>query len=127
MKFHSDLILCQLVRVHVNNSLKIFFSETSIPRKLIFGRNVPWVVLSKICSYGSGIPNIFQTGSEKQAKSLKIFPRTVSATGEHKNRYEIYKRSFLNFVGGNFLPIFVRLCFREFEGMKNHYFNVIPK
>jgi hypothetical protein len=45
-------------------------------------------VLFKICSRGSEIPNIFQTGSEKlgkKAKSLKIFfSRTVSATGEQK-------------------------------------------
>jgi hypothetical protein len=78
----------QLVRVRVNISLKIFFSETIIPRKLIFGRNVPWVSLFKICSNGSEIPNIFRPGSEKPqklAKYLKIlFSRTTSATGEQK-------------------------------------------
>jgi hypothetical protein len=45
-------------------------------------------VSSKICSQGSEIPNIFQTGSEKlekKEKSLKIFfSRTVSARGEQK-------------------------------------------
>jgi hypothetical protein len=44
-------------------------------------------VSSKICSWGSEILNIFRTGSEnlgKKAKSLKIFSRTVSATGEQK-------------------------------------------
>jgi hypothetical protein len=52
---------------------------------LIVCRNVPWGVLFKICSRGSEILNIFRTGSEKlgkKAKSLKIFSRTVSATGE---------------------------------------------
>jgi hypothetical protein len=44
------------LHLRVNNSLKIFFSESIIPRKLIFCRNIPWVVLSKICSYGSEIP-----------------------------------------------------------------------
>ena len=74
--------------LRVNISLKIFFSETIIPRKLIFGRNVPWVGLFKICSNGSEIPNNFRTGSEKprkQAKSLKIFfSRTASARTEQK-------------------------------------------
>jgi hypothetical protein len=53
-----------------------------MPRELIFGRNVPWVVLFKICSYGSEILNNFRTGSEKLPKialSLKIFSRTISA------------------------------------------------
>jgi hypothetical protein len=49
---------------------------------------VPWGVLFKICSQGSEILNIFQTGIEKfgkKAKSLKIFfSRTLSATGEQK-------------------------------------------
>jgi hypothetical protein len=69
----------QIVCIHINISLKI--SETIIPR------NVPWVGLFKICSNGSEILNIFQTGSEKQrklAQSLKIFSRTASATGEQK-------------------------------------------
>jgi hypothetical protein len=74
--------------LRVNISLKIFFSETIIPRKLIFGRNVPWVGLFKICSNGSEILNIFRTGSEKPrkiAKSLKIFfSRAPSGTGEQK-------------------------------------------
>jgi hypothetical protein len=74
--------------LRVNISLKIFFSETIIPRKLIFGRNVRWVGLFKICLNGSEILNIFRTGSEKPqklAKSLKIFfSRTTSATGEQK-------------------------------------------
>jgi hypothetical protein len=48
-------------------SLNIF-SETTTPRELILGRNVPWVVLFKICSYGSDISNNFQTGSEKLPK-----------------------------------------------------------
>jgi hypothetical protein len=45
------------------------------------------VVLFKICSYGSEIPNNFRTGSEKPkklAKSLKIFSRTASARTEQK-------------------------------------------
>ena len=90
MKFHTDLMSwpCVRVRVHVNFSLNIFFSETTTPRELIFGRNVPWVVLFKICSYGYEIPNIFRTGSEKPrklAKSLKIFfSRTASARTEQK-------------------------------------------
>jgi hypothetical protein len=65
--------------------VKIFFSEMIIPRKLIFGRNVPCVGLFKICSYGSEY--FFRTGNEKPrklAKSLKIFSRTASATGEQK-------------------------------------------
>jgi hypothetical protein len=73
--------------LRVNISLKIFFSETIIPMKLIFGRNVPWVGLFKICSNGSEIQNIFRTGSEKPrkiAQSLKIFSRTASATGEQR-------------------------------------------
>jgi hypothetical protein len=74
--------------LRVNNSLKIFFSETIIPRKLIFGMNVPWVGLFKICSNGSENPIIFRTGSEKPqelAKSVKIFfSRTANATGELK-------------------------------------------
>jgi hypothetical protein len=78
---------CERVRVRVNFSLNIFFSETT-PRELIFGRNVPWVVLFKFCSYGSEIPNNFRTGSEKPrklAKSLKIFFfRTASARTEQK-------------------------------------------
>jgi hypothetical protein len=62
----------QLVRVtRINISLKIFFSETIIPRKLIFGRNVPWVGLIIICSNGSEIPNVFRTGSEKPQKLTK--------------------------------------------------------
>jgi hypothetical protein len=52
------------VRVHANFSENI--SET--PRGLIFGRNVPWVVLFKVCSYASGIPNNLRTGSEKLPK-----------------------------------------------------------
>ena len=64
-------------------SLKIFFSETTIPRKLIFYRDVPWVGLFKFCSPRSGIPNIFRTGSEKPRKTektLKIFfSRTATA------------------------------------------------
>jgi hypothetical protein len=89
-EIHSDLMSWPYVRVRVrvNFSLNIFFSETIIPRKLIFGMNVPWVVLFKICSYGSEIPNNFRTGSEKTrklAKSLKIFfSRTVSARTEQK-------------------------------------------
>jgi hypothetical protein len=67
-EIHSDLMSWPCVRVCVNFSLNIFFSETTTPRELIFGRNVPWVVLFKICSYGSEIPNIFQTGSEKLPK-----------------------------------------------------------
>jgi hypothetical protein len=70
----------------VNISLKIF-SETIIPRMLIFGMNVPWVGLFIICSNGSEIPIIFRTGSEKPrklAKFLKIFSRTTNATGELK-------------------------------------------
>jgi hypothetical protein len=86
------LTLCHgnsyVLHVHVNNSLKIFLSENIITRKLIFCRELHWVVLSKICLYGSKIPNIFRTGSEKPrklAKSLKIFfSRTASATGEQK-------------------------------------------
>jgi hypothetical protein len=71
--------------IGTNNSLKIF-SETIIPRKL-FCRNVPWVGLFKIYSHGSEISNIFRTGSEKPrklAKFLKIFSRTISATGQQK-------------------------------------------
>jgi hypothetical protein len=50
-EIHSDLMswpcvrLRVCVRVRVNFSLNIFFSETTTPRELIFGRNVPWVVL----------------------------------------------------------------------------------
>jgi hypothetical protein len=82
-EIHSDPMSwpCVRVRVHVNFSLNI--SETTTPRELIFGRNVPWVVLFKICSHGSEIPNNFRTGSEKLLKiasSLKIFfSRTISA------------------------------------------------
>jgi hypothetical protein len=51
-EIHSDLMSwpCVHVRIHVrvNFSLNIFFSETTTPRELIFGRNVPWVVLFKI-------------------------------------------------------------------------------
>jgi hypothetical protein len=43
----------------VNISLNTLLSETIIHRKLIFGRNVPWVGLFKICSNVSEIPNIF--------------------------------------------------------------------
>jgi hypothetical protein len=127
MKFHGN---SYVLRVRVNNSLKIFFSETIIPRKLIFRMNVPWVGLFIICSNGSEIPIIFRTGSEKPRKldqSLKIFfSRTANATGHRwiKNSFIISKRSFLKFVRGNFLwPIFFRLCFRKCEGMKNHNFN----
>jgi hypothetical protein len=74
--------------LRVNNSLKKFFSETIIPRKLIFGMNVSWVGLFKICSNGSEILIIFRTGSgkpQKLAKSLKIFfSRTANVTGELK-------------------------------------------
>jgi hypothetical protein len=45
------------------------------------------VVLFKICSYISRIPNYFPTGSEKLPKisqSLKIFSRTTSARTEQK-------------------------------------------
>jgi hypothetical protein len=55
----------------VNFSLKIF-SETITPRKLIFCRNVPWGVLFNICSLGSEIPNIFQTGNEKLEKKQNL-------------------------------------------------------
>jgi hypothetical protein len=44
------------------------FSETTTPREQIFGSNVPWVVLFKICSYGSEILNNFPTGSGKLSK-----------------------------------------------------------
>jgi hypothetical protein len=77
---------CVPVRVRINFSLNIFFSETTTPRELIFGRNVPWVVLQG--SYGSEIRIIFRTGSEKLPKiaySLKIFfSRTISARTEQK-------------------------------------------
>jgi hypothetical protein len=56
------------------------------------------VVLSKICSYGSEIPNIFRTGSEKPrklAKSLKIFfSRTASATGKQKTVFKSIRGPF---------------------------------
>jgi hypothetical protein len=68
-EIHSDLMSWQLVRVRVNISLKIFFSETIIPRKLIFGMNVPWGGLFIICSNGSEIPIIFRTGSENPRKT----------------------------------------------------------
>jgi hypothetical protein len=48
---------------------------------------VPWGIPFKICSQGSEIPNIFQTGSEQLRKKRKIFKnlsRTISATGEQK-------------------------------------------
>jgi hypothetical protein len=60
-EIHSDLKSWQLVII----SLEIF-SETIIPRKLIFGRNLPWVGLFIICSNGSKIPNIF---SEQEVKN----------------------------------------------------------
>jgi hypothetical protein len=87
-EIHSDLMSWPCVRVRVNFSLNLFFSETTTHRELIFGKNVPWVVLFKICLYGSEIPNNFRTGSEKPrklAKSLKIFfSRTSSARTEQK-------------------------------------------
>jgi hypothetical protein len=67
-EIHSDLMSWPCVRVRGNFSLNIFFLETTTPRELIFGRNVPWVVLFKICSYGSEILNNFRTGSEKLPK-----------------------------------------------------------
>jgi hypothetical protein len=67
-----------------------------IPRKLIFGRNVPLVGLFKICSHGSEILNIFLTGAEKPQKSLIIFSITVPQM--NKNSFEIYKRSFLDYA-----------------------------
>jgi hypothetical protein len=101
MKFHSDLMSWQLVRVTRQQFFKIF-SETIIPRTLIFCRNIPWVVLSKICSYDFAITNIFRTGSEKPwklAKSLKFFfSGTVSATGEQKTVLKSIRGSFLKFV-----------------------------
>jgi hypothetical protein len=55
--------------------------------------NVSWVGLFIICSNGSKIPIISQTGSEKPrklAKSLKIFfSRTANATGELKTVYNL--------------------------------------
>jgi hypothetical protein len=68
-EIHPDLMSWPLIRVlvHFNLSLNIF-SETTTPRGLTFCRNVPWVVLFKICSFGSRIPNNFQTGSKKLPK-----------------------------------------------------------
>jgi hypothetical protein len=84
--------------LRVNISLKIFFSETIIPRKLIVGRNVSCVGLFKMCLNDSEIPNIFRTGSEKPRKLanyLKIFfSRTVSATGEQKPVLESLRSPF---------------------------------
>jgi hypothetical protein len=57
-----------------------------------------------ICSYGSEIPNIFRTGSEKPrklAKSLKIFSRTVSATGEQKTVLKSIRGPFSSFFEAN--------------------------
>jgi hypothetical protein len=74
----------QLVRICVTR--QNFFKDLQTI-KLIFGRNVPWVGLFNICLNGFEIPNIFRTGSEKPrklTKSLKIFSRTASATGEQK-------------------------------------------
>ena len=124
-EFHSDLMSWPCVRVRVNFSLNIFFSET---RELIFGRNVPWVVLFKICSYGSKIPNKFPNRKWKTAKNSLIFKNLLlhnhNCQNWTKSSFIISKRSFLKFVRGNFLwPIFFRLCYRECEGMKNHNFN----
>jgi hypothetical protein len=109
-----------VLRVRVNNSLKIFFSETIIPTKLIFCRNVPWVGLFKICSQGFEIPNIFRTGK----KSLKIFfSRTVGATGEQKTVLRSIKGLFSSlFEATSCDQYFKRLCFRECEGMKKSKF-----
>jgi hypothetical protein len=65
----SDLMSWSCVHVHVcvNFSLNIF-SETTTLTELMFGRNVSWVFLFKICSYGFEIPNNFRTGSEKLPK-----------------------------------------------------------
>jgi hypothetical protein len=74
-EIHSDLLSRPLIHFQVNFSLNIF-SETTTPRGLRFCRNVPLVVLYKICLYGSGILNNFHAGSEKLPKiteSLKIF------------------------------------------------------
>jgi hypothetical protein len=107
--------------LNINISLKIF-SETIIPRKRIFGRNVPWVGLFKICSNSSEILNIFRTGSEKPrklAKSLKNLLKNRKCHRWTKNSFIISKMSFLKFVRGNFLwLIFFQLCFCECEGMK---------
>jgi hypothetical protein len=67
--FHA-LMSWPCVRVRVNFSLNIFFSETTTPRELIFGRNVPWVVLFKICSYDS---EYFPNRKWKTAKNSLIF------------------------------------------------------
>jgi hypothetical protein len=129
-EIHSDLRSWPCVRVHVgvNFSLNIFFSESTTPRELIFGRNVPWVILFKICSYGSEILNNFRTGSGKTAKNSLIFKNLLLQNHKCQNwtksSFIISKRSFLKFVRGNFLwLIFFRLCYRECEGMKNHNFN----
>jgi hypothetical protein len=68
IQIYSDLMSWPLWHVCVNLSLNIFFSETTLPRRLISCRNVPWVVLLKNCSYGYEILNSFRTGSEKLPK-----------------------------------------------------------
>jgi hypothetical protein len=58
---------------------------------------VPWVGLFKICSHGSEILNIIQTGSEKPqklVKYLKIFSRTINATGEQKTALKSIRGPF---------------------------------
>jgi hypothetical protein len=85
---------------------------------------VPWGVLFKICSRGSEIPNIFQTGSEKKAKSSKIFfSRTVSATGEQKPVLESLRGPFSSLFEATSCDRYFSDYASECEGMKNHNFN----
>jgi hypothetical protein len=84
---------------------------------------IPWVVLSKICSYGYEILNIFRTGSEKPqklAKSLKIFS---SATGQQKTVLKSIRGSFSNSFEATSCVRYFFICFRECKGMKNHNLN----
>jgi hypothetical protein len=93
----------------INFSLNIFFTETMTPRKLIFCRNLLWGVLFKICSWGSEIPNIFRTGSEKlgnKAKSLNLLlVQNRKCYRWTKTCFIIPKRSFLKFTFSRQLPV----------------------
>jgi hypothetical protein len=62
--------------------------------------------------------------SQKLANFFKIFSRTVSARGEEKAIFIIYRGPFSSFVWGHFLlQIFFRLYFWDSRGMENHIFN----
>jgi hypothetical protein len=78
----------ECVRVRINFSLNLFLSETTTPRELIFGRNVPWVVPFKFVHRVLKFCVISEQEVKKTAKNSLIFKilfsKTIGARSKQK-------------------------------------------